>query len=178
MRGTCSKCNAEDDFASSNISRITGKRLYRSWCLGCEKKRKADWCYLNKEKHNARSRKWVSENPEKRKIIAKNWVKKNYDSVLLAKQNWRKNNLQKAKAYVNARRKSLRTATPKCLNEFDVFFIAEIYHLAQLRRLTVDHIVPLRHKLVCGLHVPWNLHLMNANENYSKSNFFDGVATR
>ena len=66
-----------------------------------------------------------------------------------------------------------RGAMPPWANSF---FISEIYDLARLRtRLTgvaweVDHIVPLRNPLVCGLHVEHNLRAIPKMQNKTKGN--------
>ena len=80
----------------------------------------------------------------------------------------------------NALRRSLKKqATPKWLNNEDLWMIEEIYELAQLRKNTtkvdwhVDHIVPLVSNIVCGLHVPWNLQVIEARQNLVKYNKFD-----
>ena len=69
-----------------------------------------------------------------------------------------------------ARRKQ---AMPAWANEF---FIEEIYDLARLRtkylgiKHSVDHIVPMTSRLVCGLHVEHNLRVIPHVQNISKLN--------
>lgn len=68
-----------------------------------------------------------------------------------------------------------RYATPSWANKD---LIAEIY--AECKRLSlatgvkhqVDHIIPVKHPLVCGLHVENNLRIIGAFENNIKSNEF------
>lgn len=170
MESECSKCHVIGTLAAANVSRKTNKRLYRSWCVLCEKQRKDEWRNRNKQHHNEKGANWVKANPEKRKETASRWRDANKEKQKLAKTNWLKLNAARSRAYVNSRRTMQRKATPVWLSEWDLFLLSELYHLAQLRNQQVDHIVPLQGKQVCGLHVPWNLQLLSAKENYRKSN--------
>lgn len=67
-------------------------------------------------------------------------------------------------------------ATPRWLTKQDRALIAEIYAEAATKTAStgvkheVDHIIPLRSKQVCGLHVPWNLRAIPSHKNRAKSN--------
>ena len=50
--------------------------------------------------------------------------------------------------------------------------IAALYAEAKAKGLTVDHIVPLSNRLVCGLHCEQNMQLMTLEENRKKGNSF------
>lgn len=69
-----------------------------------------------------------------------------------------------------------RQATPKWLTKEHKQQIADTYELMRdCRTVTgedyhVDHIVPLKGENICGLHVPWNLQVLPAYVNISKSN--------
>jgi hypothetical protein len=107
--------------------------------------------------------KWLSEHPEayiSRQIYKKTWVKNNPEKVLA----------NKAK-----RRSSEIKRTPSWLNAGHWFEIESIYaYCASLRYIGldyhVDHIVPLQGKNVSGLHMPWNLQIIHATENFQKGN--------
>lgn len=47
-----------------------------------------------------------------------------------------------------------------------------LYEVAAKYGFEVDHIVPIKGRLVSGLHVPWNLQLLTRPENSAKGNRF------
>ena len=53
-----------------------------------------------------------------------------------------------------------------------LYIKAQYKNLTQRGRWQVDHIIPLCHPLVCGLHVPWNLRVLSREANKKKSNDF------
>lgn len=74
------------------------------------------------------------------------------------------------------RGKRVKRATPQWLTSEQKKAILAMYALRDKLekispvRLNVDHIVPLKGRNVCGLHVPWNLQLLEEGLNKSKSN--------
>ena len=80
------------------------------------------------------------------------------------------------KLYREKREATVYIATPAWA-DFDV--INAFYVKAkQLRKdgvpVQVDHIIPLTHPLVCGLHCEHNLQILLAKDNSLKSNTLDG----
>jgi len=119
----------------------------------------------NKEKIRNKSRRYYKENKEKirnkNNIYNANNRDKNRET---SKQHYKENK----KDYVarTAKRKAQRiNATIGGYNTE----IKEIYKNCP-KGYHVDHIIPLNNPIVNGLHVPWNLQYLTAEENLRKSN--------
>jgi hypothetical protein len=90
-----------------------------------------------------------------------------------------KRNKDAANARKAKHRAAKKNATPIWLTKEHNQQIKNIYQRAsELTEQTgeshhVDHIIPLTHDLVCGLHVPWNLRPTLGSENSSKCNNFN-----
>lgn len=104
------------------------------------------------------------------------WGKKNKEKRCSIVKAWRARNPDKAAAQWSAQRANRLKRAPNWLTKEQKNHIAVFYDAAQKlskelnRPIQVDHIIPLQGKTVCGLHVPWNLQLLFAEENLSKKN--------
>jgi hypothetical protein len=114
-------------------------------------------------------------NPEIIKNACREWYLRNSEKTREKSRVWKIQNPAKTNAMVAKRRAAKIKATPPWLTETQLNEIKEFYVAAkELSSLIgedvhVDHIVPLQGDNVCGLHVPWNLQLLLAEDNLRKN---------
>lgn len=94
----------------------------------------------------------------------------NKAEIAASKQVWVKKNLHKVLSRGAARRALCKQATPAWADKQE---IQNVYLEARHMQMHVDHIVPLNHPLVCGLHVWENLQVLTPFANMQKNNHFD-----
>ena len=128
-------------------------------------------CACNREKQKF----WAKENPEKKAIKDKKYQVQNLEKFNARTKKWRDANPGKERERVVRRRAAKASRTPPWLNAGHHFEMECIYkYCAALRGIGlnyhVDHIIPLRGDFVSGLHAPWNLQVLTATENLTKSN--------
>ena len=107
-------------------------------------------------------------NPERVKKYRQKYYIDNKNKINSFMKNHYQNNKTYYYANLNKRRATKLLATPKFAN---LNKIKEIYKNCP-KGYEVDHIVPLRGKTVCGLHVEWNLQYLTSTENRRKGNRF------
>jgi len=136
------------------------------------------WGLANPEKVKAAKKKYAAKNKEAVQARVDAWKVANPEKMDLARKNWLKNNKGIHQAIVRKRQAGKINRTPAWLSEFDKLKIKCIYSIAAMLTREnkepwhVDHIIPLRGKMVSGLHVPSNLWFIRGSENCKKSNKF------
>lgn len=125
------------------------------------------------EASRAASRRFRANNLEKMRLIQKEskrrWREKNREEDRRRVREWQLKYPEKCRALKARYRHRKNRATPKWANFKD---IDQVYVNCPSAD-HVDHIIPLNHPEVCGLHVPWNLQYLSIEENTQKSNSFD-----
>lgn len=147
--------------------------------------RATEWKKANPDKVSAQQAEWRAANPDKIRVQnRKQYAKADKRKRLESNRKWQNANRDKVRASVRkwgdknpdceANRKAAKlNATPAWANRF---FMLEAYRLARLRtkmfgyQWHVDHIVPLKSDLVCGLHCEANMQVIPGAENSAKGN--------
>lgn len=178
---TCSKCKKELPATAEFFYREKrGKYGLRSYCKECRKKQYKSW-----QKNNPNYWKGYREN-NREKILqndrkaSKKYKENNREKVLQSNKKASKKYHENNKSYYAAKEVERRSAkdqrTPPWLTKRQLDIIKCFYTVRDIKSKVdgieyhVDHIIPLRGKNVSGLHVPWNLQLLTAEENWSKNN--------
>jgi hypothetical protein len=107
----------------------------------------------NKQKRHENVARWRANNPDQQKAILKRYR----DSANgHAMKLWHQHIAE--------------GANPKARTVYGQEGVIEIYAEARRLGLTVDHIDPLKHDLICGLHNRFNLQMLSKQENARKGN--------
>lgn len=190
----CTKCKTNKPLSDFYKDK-KGKHGHQAQCKVCTNTRTKVYASLNKDKIRSAQKAYVKRHPERRKescakylevnrgkhnLAVRKWQDKNPEKVKSISSKWKKDNPDKHRATQAQRRAVKLRATPGWLSKDQISDIKSVYSLAsKLGKFFgidyhVDHIVPLKGKGVCGLHVPWNLQILEARLNKSKSNKFEG----
>ena len=175
---TCPKCNTEKsrDLFSKNKSRPDG---LSNWCRQCKSQDNARWRKSNQEyskqyhKEHKELYRAAYACSEAAKENKRRYYQENKQIIVGRSLLWAKNNAAVAASRAMHRIALKIKATPGWV---DHNLILQVYDRAkQLMVETggewhVDHIVPLKSKIVCGLHVQNNLEVLPASENIAKGN--------
>lgn len=110
-----------------------------------------------------------AKDPTKARAAVSRWLSNNRERMREMVRNWDAANRPRKNEASAKRRAAVIRAMPAWA---DRKAILAIYHSAKEQGMHVDHILPLRGKLVCGLHVAENLQLLPGEVNRSKFNKF------
>ena len=135
--------------------------------------RSRNWHEGNKERSTANTKAWQSNNAAAHVATRAAYRAANAEAMSHGWKVWAANNKHLIRANRAKRRASIKSAIPPWA---DKKAIREIYAEAVRKSEAtgiehhVDHIVPLQHSDVCGLHVHFNLRVIPKRENQKKYN--------
>jgi 5-methylcytosine-specific restriction endonuclease McrA len=183
----CTKCKIE-----KAVSEFYFRSDSNRYILKCKECIKSDRRAYRKTEAYAKVRDAYYADPEVKQVKYnqhRKWVEKEKDKIRAFYRSTEYKERKRAyytdpsrgKPLYNARTVKRRAAklqrTPPWLTKAQHEEMTDIYKQAKEleaiffnRKFHVDHIIPLQGKDVCGLHVPWNLQILTAEENLQKGN--------
>ena len=186
MSKQCCKCKEQKTANEFSKNKSKGDGL-NSMCKECMTlyRKKYNSSAKNKARHAEleRSRRnGCVEKQEAQRAACRKWHAENRDERLARQREYYQENVYAMRERASVGRDARALRVPSWLTEDHRFSIREVYIASEMRsemtgvKHHVDHIIPLQGKTVSGLHVPWNLQVITAQENLSKSNGFKEAA--
>lgn len=166
----CNVCRDTKPRADFAVRRASPDGLCHT-CRACAAIRCARW----KESHPGAYSAWHGNNRERKRQQFQKWRQANLQRIKQTYRAWAKANTARINALIAKRNALKLKATPPWVDHIAIRAIykdAAKLTVATGIRHEVDHIVPLRHPNVCGLHIPENLQILTSDENKRKSNHF------
>ena len=117
-----------------------------------------------------------SKDPQRWRAYYAQYRADNAEHLPKQDRRWAKTNPGKIRAQTIRRNKHIKQATPDWANTKKISKIyVESAHITKKTNIPhqVDHIIPIRGKDVCGLHIEGNLRVITAKENLAKGNKLD-----
>lgn len=155
------------------------RRTVNGACTACEegKKKEAikEWRKNNPDKNKERRKREAEQYTEKLNNLP-GYREENRAQIRINAKKWRETHRGKKNADTTRRYAAKMQRVPQWLTKDEKERMSCYYQLASMRTQEsgyswhVDHIVPMRGESVSGLHVPWNLRVIPAQENMSKGN--------
>lgn len=169
-------CRLARDWGRKNRTRILAnkKKYYRKNKRAIRQK-SIEWVTAHPERALAFGKKYRDKNPEKERARARKYRLAHTEEARQYAKRYHAERPELKNIWDAKRRAQEIQAMPKWA---DKAAIKAFYAAAKERQAEtgivfhVDHIVPLTHKLVCGLHVPCNLQIIPGIENTRKNNRF------
>ena len=133
------------------------------------------WQKENPVLANAKSVRWQRFNRGSGRRSCARYAKRHAEKVNLLHAQWRKKNRHIVNQWSARYKASKRHAIPgwaniTAMNEW--YALARIKSMLTRRSWVVDHIVPLRSPMVCGLHTDYNMQVILNRDNLVKGNRF------
>jgi hypothetical protein len=166
---TCVECARQRAQRHKQQDPERAQRVYRAWrdsnADAIRQKKRESWAA-----QRAAGVPRTPAAPERRQVESRRYYEKHRDEISARVQASRERFRGRDNAISRTKKERKRRAVPPWA---DPVQIRAIYDEAARLGLHVDHDIPLRNPLVCGLHVQDNLRPLTPRENMRKKNRFD-----